>query len=148
MSHAAAASKSAHFAEISRNFTSKPVAAALRTTAVLDISPGKASLGHDAPVEWTIDGSTVQGGFVAGMIDQAMALAVRTVLDPTDSHPTIELKVNYFRPVRAGILVARAEVLRRGRNTVYVEAVLEDTAGKMLAKGTSTVMVVPGQADA
>ena len=144
----AATTQSAFLDEICRNFTSKPVAAALRTTAILEIAPGKASIGHDAPVEWTIDGATVQGGFVAAMIDQAMALAVRTVLDPADRHPTIELKVNYFRPVPAGLLVARAEVLRQGRSTVYVEAVLEDPSGKLLAKGTSTVMVVSGRADA
>jgi uncharacterized protein (TIGR00369 family) len=147
VSDAAGATEATPFAEITRRFTSAPVAAALRTTAVLEITHGKASIGHDAPVEWTIEGGSVQGGFVAGMIDQAMALAVRTVLAPEDRHPTIELKVNYFRPVPAGMLIAGAEVLRRGRSTVYVEAVLEDESGRMLAKGTSTVMVVSPQAD-
>ncbi|HEY8491798.1 MAG TPA: PaaI family thioesterase [Dehalococcoidia bacterium] len=109
----------------------------------VEVGAGRARVRYRARPEWRIPSNRVQGGFVAAMIDHAMAAAVHSVLDPGEFHTTIELKVNYFRGAPVETLTAEAAVLRRGRRTAYVEATLYDGAGEMVARATSTFMILP-----
>jgi uncharacterized protein (TIGR00369 family) len=88
-------------------------------------------------------GEVVQGGFLAAMLDSTMALAIITVLDPGQTHYSIELKANYFRPATEGWLVAEAKVIRKGRRTVYAEATLSTEANQQVARASTTSLIEP-----
>ena len=81
----------------------------------------------------------VHGGAIATLIDVAMARAYGSLIDDDESPVTIEMKVNFLEPGRAGQLVATAEVLRRGRlfTVVHAEVVQADD-GETLAEAMGT----------
>jgi len=84
----------------------------------------------------------IQGGNVAAMLDDAMAFAIGLNLDWGQISPTLELKVSMLAPARPGRLYAVGQVLRRGRSVGFVEGMLYDEAGQLLATGSSTANFV------
>ena len=58
---------------------------------------------------------------------------------------TVDLKLNYLKPVRTGRLRAEGRCLRAGRQVSYAEASVLDEAGGLIAHGTSTLMALPGK---
>lgn len=90
----------------------------------------------------THSGDVVQGGFVAGMLDAAMAHVVFGVLQRIVILATLEIKVSYLDIARPGKLIAFGRVLRLGKSIGFLEAELFDANGTLLAKGTSTVRII------
>jgi len=84
----------------------------------------------------------VHGGLLATLADTAMGLAVRTRLEPGSRHVTIQLGVQFLSPGRPGRIVARARVVRSGRQIAHAEADVVDAGGKLLARAQSTVAVM------
>lgn len=78
------------------------------------------------------------GGVLFTMLDTAMGRAVISRLPEGRGCATIEAKINFFRPVQNGRIVARAEVLRLTRRTAYSEGVLTDEDGNELARSSGT----------
>jgi uncharacterized protein (TIGR00369 family) len=68
-------------------------------------------------------GST-HGGVVATIVDDACSVAALCVVGAHSFMGTMELAVNYLKPLKVGAVRAEAQVVSRSRNTVYVEAAL------------------------
>lgn len=101
---------------------------------------GKAVLEYQAKAEQCHSGGVVQGGFVTGWIDAAMAHAA-IALKGADVVPmSLELKVSFFAPARPGLVIAEGWVEKDGRRTGFFEGRLKDSEGTVLAKGTSTIL--------
>ena len=93
---------------------------------------GRAVLEYEARPGMCHSGGVVQGGFVSGWIDAAMAHAA-IALNGTNVTPmTLEIKVSFFAPVRPGLVVAEGWIERRGRKTAFLEGRLLDEAGNVL----------------
>jgi len=86
---------------------------------------------------------TVHGGVLATLADTATGLAYRTVLDPGTTFTTIQLSVTYLTAGRAGRIEARGRVVKRGRRTGYAEADVVDGEGRLLARATALLAVMP-----
>ena len=87
---------------------------------------------------------TVHGGWAASILDTAMALATLATLDAAHDFTTLDIKVNYLRPIALGTEVrAEGRVLHGGRRVALCEARLTDPAGKLLAHGTGTCLILP-----
>lgn len=89
---------------------------------------------------------TVHGGILCDLADAAMGMAFASTLNEGESLATIELKINFFRPVRETRLTADAKVINRGRNTGYVECEITDQQKKLVAKASGTWMVLKREA--
>jgi len=84
----------------------------------------------------------VHGGAIAALADAAMGIAFgRTLLDKED-FSTIEMKVNFLRPVKEGLITAEAKVLERGLRIGFVECTIKNAKGKRVATATCTCTVV------
>jgi acyl-CoA thioesterase len=109
---------------------------------IVDIQPdGQATLEFQAGQHMCHSGGVVQGGFVSGWIDAAMAHAAMAMAGPDVVPMSLELKVSFFAPARPGPVIAKAWVERRGRSTCFFEGQLLDGSGKVLAKASSTLML-------
>ncbi len=86
---------------------------------------------------------SLHGGAISSLVDCALYWSVRPTLPPQVMLPTNEIKVNYFRPVKAGVVRAKAKVLHRGKRTLTGEVEVLDEAGNLLAKGTVSYFIVP-----
>ncbi len=86
---------------------------------------------------------TVHGGWTAAVLDSALGCAVETKLAARQSYGTIELKVNYVRPLTdaVGRITCRGDVIHAGRRMATSEARLVDTSGKLYAHGSCTCMI-------
>ena len=87
---------------------------------------------------------TLHGGILCDLTDAAMGMAFVSTLEPDQSFTTVELRINFFRPVWTAKLTAEALVIQRGKTTGYVECTVRDESGKLVAKAASTCMVLAG----
>lgn len=89
----------------------------------------------------------VHGGVFASIIDAAAFWAVYYgIADPDAGVTTVDLKLNYLAPIASGKLIASGRQIKVGRTLGYAEAQVADQQGKVLAHGTSTVIILPGKA--
>ncbi|MBX9728600.1 MAG: PaaI family thioesterase [Sphingopyxis sp.] len=109
---------------------------------VVEMDPaGRARIEYRAGPHMCHSGGVVQGGFVTGWIDAAMAHAAIAMAGPDVVPMSLELKVSFFAPARPGVLTAEAWVEKRGRSTCFFEGRLLDAEGRVLAKASSTLML-------
>ena len=87
---------------------------------------------------------TVHGGILCDIADAAMGIAFASTLAAGESFTTVELKINFFRPVRDAMLRAEGRVIHRGRTIGYVECNITDETEKLIAKSNSTCLVLRG----
>ena len=89
----------------------------------------------------------VHGGVVAAFLDYACGAAVFTTLERGDFCSTVELKVNYFKPLLAGdVLIATSSVQFRGKRLCVVHALVHrgrEKAPVAMATGTFNVVSAP-----
>ena len=88
-------------------------------------------------------GNIVQGGYVTGWIDSAMAHSVMIPTDFKFSPLTLELKITFLKSANPGIVIAAARVIKLGKSIAFVEGTLTNESGDLIAKGTSTNKLVP-----
>ena len=88
-------------------------------------------------------GNIVQGGYVTGWIDSAMAHSVMIPTDFKFSPLTLELKITFLKSANPGIVIAAAKVIKLGKSIAFVEGTLTNESGDLIAKGTSTNKLVP-----
>ena len=80
----------------------------------------------------------VHGGMVFTMLDAALGRAVIHQLQQGYSSPTIEMKINYFRPASAGELFARGRVINQSKQLCYAEGEVINSENKLIARATGT----------
>jgi len=88
---------------------------------------------------------TLHGGILCDIADAAMGIAFASTLAPGESFTTVELKINFFRPVWEARLKAKAIVVRRGRSLGYLECEISNEAGQLIAKAASTCLALRGE---
>lgn len=109
---------------------------------VIEVDPaGRAALEYNAGPHLCHSGGVVQGGFVTGWIDAAMAHAAIARHGDGVVPMTLEIKVSFFAPVRPGVVIAEAWVERAGKRTCFYEGRLTDQSGTVLAKASSTILL-------
>lgn len=87
----------------------------------------------------------VHGGLVCTLLDSVVGCAVHSTLPAGTGYTSLEIKVSYLRPVRAGEgdLVATGRVTKPGRRAAFSEGEVRDDAGRLVATATSTCLVFP-----
>lgn len=87
----------------------------------------------------------VHGSWVLTLIDSVTGCAANSLLPAGTGYTTIETKGNFSRPISAGSGRVRAEAraVAQGRQIVSCEARVLSHDGKVLAHGTSTLLVLP-----
>jgi uncharacterized protein (TIGR00369 family) len=89
----------------------------------------------------------VHGGYAATLLDSALGCAVHTTLPVGAAYTSLGLEAKFVRPLTrdTGRVLCEATVLYRGRKQATAEAVLTAAdSGKLLAHGTSTLMILGG----
>jgi uncharacterized protein (TIGR00369 family) len=85
----------------------------------------------------------VHGGLAATLLDSAMGCAVHSVLPEGRAYTTLELKVNFVRPLKhdTGRVQAIGKVIHLGGKVATAEGSLIDRAGKLYAHATTTCLL-------
>jgi uncharacterized protein (TIGR00369 family) len=110
-----------------------------------DIAQGRATVLLAAGPQHANPMGTLHGGILCDIADAAMGVAFASTLAPDESFTTVELKINFFRPVWRAELKAEGAVVERGRTVGYVECNITDEQNRLIAKAASTCMVLRGE---
>ena len=120
-----------------------PPAAALLGWKAIETDPGHVRVEFQAKAEFYNPTGVVQGGFLAAMLDDTMGPAAMTLLGLGETVTTLEMKVSYLRPARAGRLIGEGRVVHKGRSVVFLEGSLSAEDGALVATATATSRIVP-----
>jgi uncharacterized protein (TIGR00369 family) len=85
----------------------------------------------------------VQGGVITQIADAAMGITLATLQEDGMWNTTIELKINFLRPVIEGRLRAIGRVVEMKQTLMFSEADVIDEKGRLVARASSTCMPVP-----
>ena len=127
--------------DVAEGRAAMPPAAALLGWQALEIRPGHVRVRYEAREAFYNPQGVVQGGFLAAMLDDAMGPAAFTLLDEGAFAPTLELKVSFVRPARAGPLIADGNIVHQSRRFIRVEGRLTTEDGQLIATATATLVI-------
>ena len=120
-----------------------PIAQLVGIRAV-SFDEGKAVLELDAEGRHANPMGTLHGGVLCDLADLAMGAACYSTLEAGESFTTLELKINFLKPIWTGRLTARAQVKKGGRTVAFLECDIRDEKNSLVAFVTSTCMVLCG----
>lgn len=105
-------------------------------TATFECTPDES---HYNPI------GSVHGGLVCTLLDSALGCAAQTMLPAGVGYTSIEIKVNYLRPVMpdSGPLVCVGRVTKPGRRVTFAEGEVRDRSGKVVATASGSLLVFP-----
>ena len=110
-----------------------------------DIRDGRATVTVSAGPQHANPMGTLHGGIPRDIADTAMGMAFTSTLALEESFTTVELKINFLRPVWQARLRAEGIVVQSGPTMGYVECPITGDENRVVAKAASTCMVLPGQ---
>lgn len=108
------------------------------------IQPGEAVIEFEAGETHANPMGTLHGGVLCDIADAAMGLAYAATLGDDESFTTLELRMNFFRPVWKEKLRAVGRVVRSGKTIGYVECDVLNSEGALVARSSSTCMTLQG----
>ncbi|MBN8938995.1 MAG: PaaI family thioesterase [Rhizobiales bacterium] len=109
-----------------------------------DRAKGTVRVGFEGRPEFLNPAGTVQGGFLAAMLDDCMGPAAWIMSGGERYTATIGMNVSFLAPARPGPLVGEGQVVQLGRTIAFLEARLYGADGQLVARATSTARLVDG----
>lgn len=109
------------------------------------LESGQVIVELDADERYANPMGTLHGGILCDIADAAMGLAYASTLDEGESFTTLELKINYLKPVWQAKLRAVGKVVKRGRTIGLVECDVIDEQDNLVARASSTCMTLRGE---
>jgi uncharacterized protein (TIGR00369 family) len=122
-----------------------PIAQLLGIRAV-SFDEGNAVLELEAEGRHANPMGTLHGGVLCDLADLAMGVACYSTLGAGESFTTLELEINFLKPIWTGRLTARAEVKKGGRTTAFLACDIHDDKNSLVAVASSTCLILRGDA--
>jgi uncharacterized protein (TIGR00369 family) len=105
---------------------------------LVSASRGSATMRLAIRPELTQNYGLLHGGAMASLIDTATAFAIVSQLKERESFTTVDLTINYLRPISKGTASCQARVVRAGRRLLTLSAEVHDDEGNLAAIALST----------
>lgn len=113
------------------------------------VSAGEVELVAEPIDEYVNPMGTVHGGYFAALLDAAMGASVHSLLDAGHDFTTVELKVNFMKPLRSPFATLRAlgVVRRPGKRVMFAEGQIYSETNTLVATATATCLVLERHPD-
>jgi uncharacterized protein (TIGR00369 family) len=121
-----------------------PVAALLGIN-IKSVESGRSEVEMEMSGDHANTMGTLHGGIYCALADTAMGVAFASMLGEGETLTTLELKINYLKPVWNGKLLAKGRVVKKGRLTGMVECDVLDENAQLVARASSTFMTIAGE---
>ena len=122
-----------------------PPVATLIGFTIGSIEPGRVVMEMDAGPQHANPMGTVHGGILCDLADAAMGMSYASTLDEGETFTTLELKINFLKPVWTGRLTAAGRLVKGGRTVGLVECDIHDDKDRLVARASSTCMTLRGE---
>src|SRR5437764_120224 len=132
------------FQEMMAGAIDPPPMIALLGLRLVEAEAGRVVFAGTAVEEFYNGMGVAHGGWAATLLDSALGCAINTLQPAGRSFTTLELTINYTRPLRreVGEVRCEASVIHAGNRTATASARIVDAAGKIYAHGTTTCILV------
>lgn len=107
---------------------------------IVDAQEGRVTFELDAGPQHSSPPGTLHGGILCDLADGAMGCATLSQLEEGATFATVELKINFLKPVWTGRLTAIGEVIKAGNTLTLCGCRITDEGGALVAYATSTCM--------
>jgi uncharacterized protein (TIGR00369 family) len=111
---------------------------------ILEVAPGRALFEMEAGPQHANPMGTMHGGILCDIADAAMGIAFASTLGEGESFTTLELKINFLKPVWKARLRAEGRLVKRGKTVGLVECDVVDESGSLVARASSTCLALSG----
>jgi uncharacterized protein (TIGR00369 family) len=114
---------------------------------IVSYAEGNAVLTMDVRPEMMNGDGWLQGGVYTALADEAMALALFTVLKENEIIATITESTSFYRGVQDGTIISEGTVIRKGRKIAFAKSVVRrpGETGEILAESTASFAVIAQQ---
>ena len=106
------------------------------------VTPGEAVIEFQATEAHANPMGTLHGGVLCDIADAAMGLVYAANLGEGETFTTLELKINFLKPIWKAHLRAVARVVKQGRTVGLVECDVTDDKGSLVARASSTCLTL------
>ena len=130
---------------IQRGELPPPPIATLIGFTIGSIEPGRVVMEMNAGPQHANPMGTLHGGVLCDLADAAMGMAYASSLDEGETFTTLELKINFLKPVWTGRLTATGRLVKGGNTVGLVECDVHDDKDRLVARASSTCMTLRGQ---
>jgi uncharacterized protein (TIGR00369 family) len=124
----------------------QPPVAGLVGFRVVEVEPGRAVFEMEAGPQHANPMGTMHGGILCDIADAAMGIAYASTLGEGESFTTLELKINFFKPIWNAKLRAEGRIVKKGRTVGMTECDVFDEKGSLVARASSTCLTLAGKA--
>jgi uncharacterized protein (TIGR00369 family) len=111
---------------------------------LLEVRPGEAIFTIDTEDRHANPMGTLHGGVLCDIADAAMGCAYGASLEDGESFTTLELKINFLKPIWKDRLTATGRVVQKGRTVGLTDCTVTNSKGERVAYATSTCMTLRG----
>ncbi len=112
-----------------------------------DADKGELTTEFTPPPSFASPRGAVQGGLIAGFLDEVMGGALLAVTDAGEFGQklplNLDMNLTFLRMVPLETITAKGRVVKSGRRVVFLEGELYDMSGNVLARATSTALPTP-----
>ena len=130
--------------KVQRGELPPPPVATLIGFTIGSIERGRVVMEMEAGPQHSSPLGTVHGGILCDLADAAMGMAYASSLDDNETFTTLELKINFLKPVWSGRLTATGYVVKSGRTVGLVDCDVHDEKQSLVARASSTCMTLRG----
>ena len=130
---------------IRRGEVPPPPVAGLIGFTMVSAEPGRVVMEMEVRPQHANPMGTVHGGILCDLADAAMGMAYASSLDEGETFTTLELKINFLKPVWSGRLTAAGRLVKGGRTVGLVECDIHDEKDRLVARASSTCMTLRGE---
>ncbi len=121
-----------------------PPVARLVGFRVTEVGSGSAVFEMEAGPQHANPMGTLHGGILCDLADGAMGVAYASTLEEGETFTTLELKINFLKPVWTGRLTATGRLVKAGHTVGLVECDVHDDKDRLVARASSTCMTLRG----
>ena len=122
-----------------------PPVASLIGITIASAELGRVVMEMDAGPQHANPMGTVHGGILCDLADAAMGMSYASTLDEGETFTTLELKINFLKPVWTGRLTATGRMVKGGHTVGLVECDIHDDKDRLVARASSTCMTLRGE---
>ncbi len=131
--------------KVQRGELPPPPVATLIGFTIGSIEPGRVVMEMEVGPQHSSPLGTVHGGILCDLADAAMGMAYASSLDEDETFTTLELKINFLKPVWSGRLTATGYVVKSSRSVGLVDCDVHDEKQSLVARASSTCMTLRGE---
>jgi uncharacterized protein (TIGR00369 family) len=124
---------------------SPPPIATLLGFTLTSVEHGEAVIEFEAATRHANPMGTLHGGVLCDIADAAMGMAYASTLAEGETFTTLELKINFLKPVWTGRLLVIGRVVKAGKTVGLIECDITDARNNLVARASSTCMTLRGQ---